>query len=763
VFIRLENKLNLLLIVWVFPAFLFAQTVEEKQLKAYITTKRFIEAANFYQANQLVDYSTQSHKEMMLVCKEVGKPALAIAICKKELLKNPQASFWHIREMQFLIYDRQIEAAAKKIALINEKNSNDFAEIYDMLLREQENWVELLSQSLNKFQVTRNNPSIIDEILFCFYKLKAGTAAQNWVVKQQINFSPLQRFYLFGANANMYMKWSTEVARSADERIGFGEKALKYIDSALQLPAIHKADRTYLAYDRVLALTAAAQYDSALAYAKQLQEPIPTYVTIALAKAALETRKSADAETLYRKVFIADTNNREAINGLSFSLSDQEKHGANITFLKSVIDKQPVWVRDAETGNKVYNPVLQSTQIQLARSYSYAGYQDRALALINQEISNDPLNIGLYQIRGNIFAASGLYTSALENYSLTLAEDKNNAGLLYSIAGSRFRKYQFNQFTTIIQTLNRHFPLSPETKRMNKEWKEFNSTEVYLSYDYSNVSGPVQQGDGYRYQLHWYTPPIALHWRLAGSYQREWVDIPEGQVMFTRYGVGVEYRKNNIELIAMLTGNRFIEHNIGASLKAVFMPDDHQRMGVTVEKLSRETPLRGVFFQVYADRLGADYSYRWNEKTSVAAAVNYFLFTDQNRRIAANANLKQQLYGKPHFRINAIAGLYTSANTISNATYFNPKNDFSTDIQLNFQHTIYRKFEFNYLHQLTITTNRYKQYNFAPGYVGNFKYEQTIDLNYTKSIGWSFTKGERLYDGIKEPFLFFEINFHGRF
>ncbi len=411
---------------------------------------------------------------------------------------------------------------------------------------------------------------------------------------------------------------------------------------------------------------------------------------------------------------------------------------------------------------------LQNTiAIQLAKSYEYAGYLDSARNKINVVIADEPLNIGLYQIKGNIVAASGLYYQSLTYYNLAYANNWNDAGIIYNRAGSYYRTRNFLAEKQSLDTLLKKFPTTTETKKMQKEWKEFNMTEVRTSFNYSRTFGPVQNGNGYEYALELYSKPINYNWRVFAMHTNSWTDIPEGQIQYTKTALGIEFRKNKWEVLAAMNHNNFGNTLIGASLKTIFTPDDYQTIIINAEKLSAETPLRGFYYNTYADRLGFTYRYRWNEKILASTAIDYLPFTDGNRRISFNASLQSLLYNQPHFKISSNAGIYSSANSQNKSStaiyYFNPENDFSSNLGLKAEHTLKRQYEFAFTHALSLNATYYQQKNYDGKINGTIKYEQHIQLNYTKELSWSIANGKRLYDGIREPFLFFEISFYGKF
>jgi hypothetical protein len=340
---------------------------------------------------------------------------------------------------------------------------------------------------------------------------------------------------------------------------------------------------------------------------------------------------------------------------------------------------------------------------------------------------------------------------------------------LYNRSGSFFRQLQYDSVQQVLYRLRRDFPLSDSRKRLEKEWKEHNMAEFRTGFEYSYTEGPVQDGNAYTLWADASSRPINLFWRVRANVKREWSAIPEGRVQFSVLGITGEYRKKNWELEASLLGFFYTAQKVGYKIRSVHQLSDQWRLSLTGEKYSAETPFRALYYQVYADRVGANLGFSPDEKTSFTGAFSFMPFTDGNRRRSWSMGVTRRLFYLPQFQVMGVFGAGGSENKAGTKgisipiAYYNPDNDFAGTFAMRFQHHLYRRYEKSYYHLLQLHQMQYHQSGFDPKWVGGFKYAQHFAFSYTKELSWSIGRGHFVFDGKTEPYFACEISFYGRF
>jgi biofilm PGA synthesis protein PgaA len=128
-------------------------------------------------------------------------------------------------------------------------------------------------------------------------------------------------------------------------------------------------------------------------------------------------------------------------------------------------------------------------------------------------------------------------------------------------------------------------------------------------------------------------------------------------------------------------------------------------------------------------------------------------FSDGNDRTMLDASSTQRLMTLPHLTIDAIADLYASKNSVRNAPYYNPAEDFSGSLTLTANQILYRRYSYVYSHSLSLTGGEYLESGFRPGMAGSLYYEQRLRFSDSLEGAVGVRVRRQPYDGHSENSL----------
>ncbi|PHM72573.1 poly-beta-1,6 N-acetyl-D-glucosamine export porin PgaA [Xenorhabdus sp. KJ12.1] len=251
-----------------------------------------------------------------------------------------------------------------------------------------------------------------------------------------------------------------------------------------------------------------------------------------------------------------------------------------------------------------------------------------------------------------------------------------------------------------------------------------------------------------------YSPPINDNWRLfaGGAYNR--AQFSEGRGLNRDLRGGLEWRARDIWLEGEVSGRNYRHgNNVGLRFTGWYDFNDEWRLGGSAERLARNTPLRALTNNIYANG-GQIYSrWRYSERSQWSASFAPSFFSDGNNRFAYTINGMQRIYTAPYLKLDATLEVGTTHNSKQDTPYFNPKNDFTLLPALEADHIIYRHYQTVWSQQLTAGIGEYWQKDYGGGLITTVSYGQRIKWNDVVDAGVRLTLDKRPYDGRREKNL----------
>ncbi|MBD2814286.1 poly-beta-1,6 N-acetyl-D-glucosamine export porin PgaA [Xenorhabdus sp. Flor] len=251
-----------------------------------------------------------------------------------------------------------------------------------------------------------------------------------------------------------------------------------------------------------------------------------------------------------------------------------------------------------------------------------------------------------------------------------------------------------------------------------------------------------------------YSPPINDNWRLfaGGAYNRS--QFSEGHGLNRDLRGGMEWRARDIWLEGEVSGRNYRHGNkIGLRFAGWYDFNDQWRLGGSAERLARNTPLRALTNNIYAN--GGQLYTRWrhSERSQWTARFAPSFFSDGNNRFAYAIDGMQRIYTAPYLKLDASLAISTTHNSKQNTPYFNPKNDFTFLPVLEADHIMYRHYQTVWSQQFAAGLGEYWQNGYGGGLITTVSYGQRIKWNDVVDAGVRITLDKRPYDGKREKNL----------
>lgn len=738
-----------------------ALSIIENKISTLIQDQQYTEAAKLYDSTRIADYSDRLNGQFLTVCKELGLANLGTSICKSELMRNPRSYYWQLKKVQFLSYQNQLSEAETILKSIQPADRL-YYEVALIVYKASENWLAY-RHAAEQLVLSYKELAAAKEVLFAFNKLNALHGARDWINTYRKNLQQIDATVLGIIEARLWLIWSNQAALNENERYAFAQKALVIIDSVFATKKIQQQDSIYLLFDKMNALYAMNAFKQVADLYKSCTYTTPAYIDLLAASAALENRQAADAIKLFEKVMRRGAMETNGYIQYTYALSDLHQYEKAVELLDSLISREPNFVTRHGKQTAIINYDKIYLTLQKVKLRYYGGYHLQALRQLDTLMQQLPMDLGLYQVKGNILEARGRLHAADDAYTIAAWNNLHDAGLYYNMLGNYMAQFKYAKADSVVHKLSEFFPYSTSTKRATKEWKEFHLQSLEITGGYSNTYGLIQNGQGYTWGLNYSGKPIQHHWKTLLSVQQNFAEIPEGTIRLTKYRAGIQFRKNNFQLNTLALFNNFGKNEIGFSIEGSYFLNNQHTISATIQRLSEQQPLRGLFYGITANQYGAAYVFRPHESFRMGFQYDRFHFTDNNRRNVFSSSVEAKLYHHSAFQLTGIGQVYSSNNRSNKVTYFSPLNDLSAEAAIRLDHTISRKYEFAYQHSLQLSGTYYQQNGFKGGWIGGLSYKQELALSYTKSIWIKLNQGNRLFDGIREPYFYVDIGLYAKF
>ena len=138
-------------------------------------------------------------------------------------------------------------------------------------------------------------------------------------------------------------------------------------------------------------------------------------------------------------------------------------------------------------------------------------------------------------------------------------------------------------------------------------------------------------------------------------------------------------------------------------------------------------------------------------------------FDDGNRRREFSGGWQEQWWAGPSARFSTTARLWTGANSIDNAVYFNPPRATSVSGEANLEWFGFRGYNTSLSHLLSASVGSFAQQGYDSLGTFGLRYELRYRLDDQTELSTGYGMSRRPFDGVQESFRNFSLNFNRRF
>lgn len=609
-------------------------------------------------------------------------------------------------------------------------------------------------------------------------RMGAPQLASHYAQLNADAFSPAELNDFQQAAIGRSIKWGELEARA-----GVGPQRLQATDKALTestgLHASHLRANTIdspsgqrAQFDRIVVLRDRAQMSEAITAYRDLKDrrvEVPAYALAAVADAYLYQREPERARDLYLQALSLSKNDRDYPNRewqlrLFDAYVDANQFDAARKLIDQLAQEISPLINQGLPGIEVDNEFHAQARVNAARLRVYADELSQSQSILNRLLALAPFNLDARLAHGDLLNARNKPRAAQAQFRAILVDDPASADAAIGIAETALTLHDPATAKAYLDRLEISYPESRSVQRLRHELDAYQRPLLTLTSEL----GRSPTGGGNKGNSDWlidatlYSAPIHDHWRVFAHSFNAAADFDDETATRKRIGVGAEYRASAWETSVELNQKQFALDEIGVSLRSAWLPNDQWRLNLEFDSRSNNIPLRGSAEGVDAKALGLGVTYSVNESTTLNASLGLLRFSDTNRRTQTGAEWTQRWVSGPIYKLDTRLGVFSSRNTLADAAYFNPRRDFSLDLSMTNEWTLWRRYERSFKHRVELSLGRYWQQDFGTKLSTGVRYEHEWDLDKYRTLSYGVGYHRQPFDGAldKRRSLFLNLTWH---
>jgi biofilm PGA synthesis protein PgaA len=580
------------------------------------------------------------------------------------------------------------------------------------------------------------------------------------------------------ASAGRSIKWG-----GVEEKAGVGQQRFQSTDKALiknevvrtLLSQAHEKNSRsshYADFDRIVALRDRVRMQEAIALYQNLKDRqinIPAYALAAVADAYLYQRQPEQARDLYLQALGLNNQDRDYPNRewqlhlFNAYIDEFDFDAARELIDKLVADIPPV-LNKGLRGVEVDNEFYEEARINQVIARINADQYEEGQALLDKAFETAPFNLGTRTAYADLLQLRQQPRAAQRQYASVLVDDPTNSTAATGIAETAIALNDSQTAKHHLATLTQHYLENREVQRVQRLYHLYQQPLLTVTSGWGN--SPT--GGGNRGTQNWqvdtmlHSPLLNQQWRMFVHTFNAEADFNDTTGIRRRVGVGADYRSPAWRISGEVNQDQTRLNNYGVSLNVAWLPDDHWGVDLEFESNSNNIPLQASAAGIDMKSLKLGVDYIANESRSLRANVAYSWLSDGNRRLEAGANWQERWWSGSIYKLETTFGVFASDNSLTDAAYFNPRQDLSVEAQINNEWTVWRDYQRSFKNRLVLGAGNYWQKGFASGMTSVVRYEHEWNLDPYRTISYGAAYERHPYDGVtnETTLVFLNLTWH---
>ncbi len=632
--------------------------------------------------------------------------------------------------------------------------------------------------AMNIYQDLLSNPKVHDKVVVrlvgTLRRLKMPFAAQKYIDANPKLFDNQTRTSIQADQATFKLRWGTKGYHKEDDTSDVQE-ALGKIDGVINTLEYENNDpvnnkRLQNAYfDKIIALNALDRKDEVIVLYKELKSfgvNIPFNILNIAGDAYLFNKKSKLAQRTFIESLNKKPNHFKTKILLFHAYSDGYDMNKALALAKSMDKQELPKIWDSNHLHKIENPRKSDTTLLRILAYEYSGYMDQAQYELEALVGKAPLSGEYRSALAKLYFYRGWYDQAQQQYQILI---NNNPKDFDAKAGKILTALEQRKYKTVhqsLQDLSAQYPKKKiGLKELYKTWEQHNKSAFTIesSYGRDPAESNRDNSNAYHIDAYYYASPINYNWRPFVFTKFSHTEFYKQTLDNQRYGLGAEYKDENLEVNTKLAYNATEIEELAPSIDARFHINDKLSLSGGYAYFSEGTPLRAIMYGTRADSFHAGIRYRASDSRSTSLRYEMMDFTDENRRDTLSLSHFQRLIYGPYYNLDAHVWAGAMQNTKGDKVYYNPEEDAYISVEAKNIWNLYTLYAMNIKQILGLEIGSHWEKEYGSNMTGALSLEQQWQMNENFGFDFGYLRKRSSYDGEIEYASELFLNLNGRF
>jgi biofilm PGA synthesis protein PgaA len=605
----------------------------------------------------------------------------------------------------------------------------------------------------------------------------AWSLARELSLKEPALFSDEERrTYLHDANTAA-IRWGEAAidAGHGPARFAATDRALESNRAEIATPVELKLDRGLpgrARFDRVVALRDRYRMKEAHAAYREVErdrlDP-PAYAKAAAADALLYLERPAEAVPLYREAIAMERRDKRTPpptwrSGLVYALIESERHKEARAEADALVKDTAPRLHRGVSGLDRANPEYTDALTLQALTRLYGDSLAESHAMLADVRRRAPFNAGARDASAALAIAREHTEAAREQYAGVVTDVPDHVSARSGFAVASLALQDYPTAARELTELERQYPENKSVQDGVDQWRTWQRPYLSVESGFGRGSSVNDVAGGHDFSLDTklYSSPLSNNWRALGHWYFGYANLPGGTVTRNRAGVGLDYRRDRLDLEAEIHHTDHEPDRTGGAVGAGFRFSDAWRATASYDSNATDLPL--VAYQngiaAKAGRLAVTRTV--DESRRFDASANRYAFTDGNDRTGANLSWTERWVSGPVYKLDTTLSADGSRNTRTDAPYFNPRRDRTYEIAVTNEWLTWRRYKDWFKQSLILSAGTYRQDGFDGGGVAGIRYEHTWQRGYGFDVQYGLGWLRRPYDGLEQNrvYGFFNLHWH---
>ena len=494
----------------------------------------------------------------------------------------------------------------------------------------------------------------------------------------------------------------------------------------------------------------------------------PGYAISAVADAYLFNKQPQQAINMYKQA-LAKFKASEEINNdwqlsLVYAYLDNNDFADALVLTNKVLNETSQIINKNIAGLEAINPKYTQWRIMEILVYLYSDKLPKAKELITKFRDIGPYNAEVRNAQASLAQAYGLNRFALDQYLAINVDNPLDLSSRAGLAGVLLANREFKEARQQITELVEIFPNSGSVRRVAKDLAVHDSVELTTTVNATgrDLNRPddfsLSNAKELRIMTEIKSAAINENYKVGGFILDRSLKGDDRTIRDRTQGITFSIIKPEYLILANLNQGSLLKSKLGSAISATWIANDNIQYNGKLEIASTETPLKALDIGHSANVAGLGISYKVDDSQVWSANAEVWKYSDSNTRRVLLLTQKQRLNYHPTLRIHSRISAAYSDNTNNNVPYYSPRQDLLLEGELEFDHLMWRDYEYSARQHFWVSAGNYAQY----GYGNRTNWSLRYAHEWRNDPWWTFSYGlginQRHFDGNRENHKFVFAN-----